>query len=85
MVRRRALIVALGAVMLATIPATVQAGWTSLFSNAGHVNFEHRFDTIYPVGSIAPDFDLTTVAGRELRLSDFRGRKDVVLEFGSYT
>ena len=37
------------------------------------------------VGSEAPDFVLSTLDGEEIRLSDLRGKKYVVLEFGSYT
>jgi peroxiredoxin len=36
-------------------------------------------------GQPAPDFDLATVAGRRFRLADFRGRKPVLIEFGSIT
>jgi peroxiredoxin len=36
-------------------------------------------DTV-PVGSQAPDFTLTSIQGEEVRLSDYRGRK-VVLVF----
>ncbi len=39
-----------------------------------------------PVGSPAPDFALRTQDGaREIRLSQFRGKKPVVLIFGSFT
>src|SRR5438067_689550 len=38
------------------------------------------------VGAPAPDFTLLTVrGGREIRLSDFRGRSPVVLAFGSFS
>jgi len=38
------------------------------------------------VGEMAPDFELTDVTGtRTTRLSDFRGKKPVVLLFGSFT
>ncbi len=38
------------------------------------------------VGSPAPDFSLPTVLGeKEIRLSDFRGRRPVVLVFGSFS
>ena len=38
------------------------------------------------VGEVAPDFELTDVNGVEtVRLSDFRGKKPVVLLFGSFT
>jgi peroxiredoxin len=33
------------------------------------------------VGQVAPDFELTDVQGRTVRLSDYRGRKNVVLVF----
>lgn len=36
-------------------------------------------------GQFAPDFDLPTVAGGRFRLSDFRGKQPVLLEFGSIT
>lgn len=32
-------------------------------------------------GEMAPDFELPTVAGKMVRLSDYRGRKNVVLSF----
>lgn len=39
-----------------------------------------------PIGSQAPDFDLPVSSGnRRVRLSDFRGRRPVVLVLGSYT
>jgi hypothetical protein len=38
------------------------------------------------VGQMAPDFTLRTLDGdRTVKLSDFRGKKPVVLVFGSYT
>ena len=38
------------------------------------------------VGELPPDFELTDVHGQQtLRLSDFRGKKPVVLLFGSFT
>jgi len=33
------------------------------------------------VGDAAPDFSLTDTNGKEVRLSDFRGKKNVVLAF----
>lgn len=38
------------------------------------------------VGELAPDFELTDVTGtKTVRLSDFKGKKPVVLLFGSFT
>ena len=34
-----------------------------------------------PIGSEAPDFALPAVSGEQVRLSDYRGRKHVVLVF----
>lgn len=36
-------------------------------------------------GQLAPDFDLLTVEGARFRLSDYRGRKPVLVQFGSIT
>ncbi len=33
------------------------------------------------VGTVAPDFALATLEGQEVRLSDYRGHKHVVLVF----
>ena len=38
------------------------------------------------VGEMAPDFELTDITGTQtVRLSDFRGKRPVVLLFGSFT
>lgn len=36
-------------------------------------------------GDAAPDFELSTLEGEKVRLSQFRGKKHVLLEFGSIT
>ncbi len=36
-------------------------------------------------GQVAPDFDLPTVDGGRVRLAQYRGRRPVLLEFGSIT
>jgi cytochrome oxidase Cu insertion factor (SCO1/SenC/PrrC family) len=33
------------------------------------------------VGDVAPDFELTDTAGKKVKLSDFKGKKNVVLAF----
>lgn len=33
------------------------------------------------VGDVAPDFTLTDTSGNQVKLSDFRGKKNVVLAF----
>jgi peroxiredoxin len=33
------------------------------------------------VGDSAPDFELTDTAGKQVKLSDFKGKKNVVLAF----
>jgi len=44
--------------------------------------FERSLDTIEArIGSIAPDFKLTASDDREISLSDFRGKSNVVLFF----
>lgn len=47
---------------------------------------ESRPDTAPKVGSEAPNFKLKVLDGdKELELSSFKGKKPVVLVFGSYT
>jgi peroxiredoxin len=43
------------------------------------------FAEILHAGDQAPDFELPTLEGERIRLSSFRGRKHVLLEFGSIT
>lgn len=44
-----------------------------------------RFATTVAVGSHAPDFSLPAVSGEQVSLADYRGKKHVVVEFGSST
>ncbi len=45
--------------------------------------FRQFLDTL-PPGALAPDFTLHTVSGEKVSLSDYRGKKHVVVEFGSF-
>ena len=44
-----------------------------------------EFKNTLRAGEEAPDFDLPTLEGGRISLSAFRGRKHVLLEFGSIT
>ena len=56
-----------------------------LKSGNGHPGDFRRVDTVHE-GDVAPDFRLKMLNGRRrVRLSQFRGKKPVVLIFGSYT
>ncbi len=50
-------------------------------------NWQRQHDAAAPkTGDKAPDFELCDVRGENpVKLSDFRGKKPVVLIFGSYT
>lgn len=43
------------------------------------------FRAIAKVGTTAPNFTLTNLDGRSVSLEDFKGKKHVLLEFGSIT
>ncbi|MBI2089879.1 MAG: redoxin domain-containing protein [Deltaproteobacteria bacterium] len=43
------------------------------------------FRAVAQVGSLAPDFTLTDLDGSKVSLADFRGKKHIILEFGSIT
>ena len=44
-----------------------------------------EFKTRLRAGEEAPDFELSKVNGEKVKLSEFRGQKHVLLEFGSIT
>lgn len=44
-----------------------------------------NFASVTKVGTQAPDFTVTDLDGQKVSLSDYRGRKNVVLEFGNIT
>ncbi len=43
------------------------------------------FRTVAQVGTKAPDFALTGLDGNQVSLVDFKGKKHLLLEFGSIT
>lgn len=57
----------------ATFTTSEARGKTRLFASSLHA------------GEEAPDFDLPTLEGDRVTLSQFRGQKYVVLEFGAVT
>ncbi len=80
--RARAML-AVGTVMLAATGLTGQGGRGEI--NTPPARGERHKDTV-KVGDPAPDFTLPDPKGtRQVTLSSFRGKKPVVLVFGSYT
>ncbi len=55
------------------------------FARSETTNMSGHFKTQLRAGEEAPDFTLPTVEGGRVRLSDLRGKKHVLLEFGSIT
>jgi hypothetical protein len=55
------------------------------FTRSGSAGKSDDFKTCIRAGAEAPDFELATVEGERIRLSQFRGNKHVLVEFGSIT
>lgn len=55
------------------------------FTRAQSVGASAEFKSRLRAGEEAPDFELPTLEGERVRLSQFRGQKHVLLEFGSIT
>jgi peroxiredoxin len=55
------------------------------FSRSESAGKSSEFKTSLRAGEEAPDFELPTLQGDRVRLSNFRGSKHVLLEFGSIT
>lgn len=55
------------------------------FSRSESMEKFNEFKNSLRAGEEAPDFELPTVQGDQVRLSNFRGSRHVVLEFGSIT
>ena len=55
------------------------------FSRSESTGKANEFKNSLRAGEEAPDFELPTLEGERIRLSNFRGSKHVLLEFGSIT
>jgi peroxiredoxin len=55
------------------------------FTRSESAGKSDEFKNYIRAGEEAPDFELPTVEGERIRLSEFRGEKHVLLEFGSIT
>ena len=55
------------------------------FTRSESVGKSNEFKGSLRAGEDAPDFELPTLDGDRVRLSAFRGKKHVLLEFGSIT
>lgn len=55
------------------------------FSRSESAGKSNEFKNSLRAGEEAPDFKLPTLEGDRVRLSNFRGSKHVLLEFGSIT
>jgi peroxiredoxin len=55
------------------------------FSRSESAGKSSEFKNSLRAGDEAPDFELPTLNGERIRLSGFRGKKHVLLEFGSIT
>ena len=55
------------------------------FTRSQSVGKSSEFKNSLRAGEEAPDFELPALGGETLSLSSFRGKKHVLLEFGSIT
>jgi peroxiredoxin len=55
------------------------------FTRSESTGKSNEFKNSLRAGEEAPDFELTSLQGDQVRLSALRGKKHVLLEFGSIT
>ena len=55
------------------------------FARSESAGKSSEFKNSLRAGEEAPDFELSTLQGERVSLSSFRGKKHVLLEFGSIT
>lgn len=55
------------------------------FTRSESAGKSDQFKSFLRAGEEAPDFELSTLRGERVSLSSFRGKKHVLLEFGSIT
>ena len=71
----------LGAAALCLVPVAVDAQQRPRLGPADGMNLAPLDTGRVSIGSVAPDFTLEAKAGGTVTLSQFRGKKDVVLVF----
>jgi len=55
------------------------------FTHSENASKSDEFKSSLHAGEEAPDFELPTLLGERVRLSALRGKKHILLEFGSIT
>ncbi len=74
-----------GMMSKAETATSLQAYNYESFSRSESTNMSGEFKRRMRAGEEAPDFELPTLDGQRIRLSSFRDKKHVLLEFGSIT
>jgi hypothetical protein len=69
----------------ADVPSVTDAYNYESFTRSESAGKSDEFKISLRAGEEAPDFELPTLTGESVCLSAFRGRKHVLLEFGSIT
>jgi peroxiredoxin len=70
---------------VSAVPNVLEAYNYKSFSRSESAGKSNEFKNSLRAGDEAPDFELQALEGDRVRLSSFRGKKHVLLEFGSIT